>query len=152
MRSWALYGITKKLTEPFKKLKENGKKIDKIFSKSLNIYPIDVGNNGDLNFEMAALATPQYNIHRFGIFFTDSPRHADVLLVLGKCSKRMIAPLKETVNQLPKPFGIIIIEDDNDLGTSAKDLNLPNAAACCSGKLEAGEILSVLINIMGDKK
>jgi len=68
MKSWALYGITKKLTEPFKKLKENGKKIDKIFSKSLNIYPIDVGNNGDLNFEMAALATPQYNIHRFGIF------------------------------------------------------------------------------------
>jgi len=152
MKSWALYGITRKLTEPFKKLEESRKKMDKIFNKSLNIYPIDVGNSGDLNFEMAALAAPQYNIHRFGIFFADSPRHADVLLVLGRCSEKMIAPLKETVNQLPEPFNIIIIEDGNDFGISAKDLNLPNVIAFYDRTLEAGEILSVLLNITGNKK
>lgn len=152
MKSWALYGITRKLTEPFKKLKGNGKKIDKIFNKSLSIYPIDVGNNGDLNFEMAALATPQYNIHRFGIFFADSPRHADVLLILGRCSERMIEPLKETVNQLPEPFNIIIVEDGTDFGISARDLDLPNVIAYYDKKLEAGEILSVLLNITGDRK
>ncbi len=152
MKSWALYGITRKLTEPFKKLEENRKKMDKIFSKSLNIYPIDVGNSGNLNFEMAALATPQYNIHRFGIFFADSPRHADVLLVLGRCSEKMIEPLEETVNQLPEPFNIIIIEDGTDFGISTKDLNLPNVIAYYSKTLEAGEILSVLLNITGNKK
>ena len=152
MKSWALYGITRKLTEPFKKLEENTGKMDKIFRRSLNIYPIDVGNNGDLNFEMAALAAPQYNIHRFGIFFADSPRHADVLLVLGRCSEKMVGPLKETVNQLPKPFNIIIIEDGADFGISARDLSLPNVIAYYDKKLEAGEILSVLLNITGDKK
>lgn len=148
MKPWAIYGITQKITEGFKKTKENVKTISPIFKRSLNIFPIDVSVDNELNFEMAALAAPQYNIHRFGIFFTDSPRHADILLILGKCSEKMVEPLKETINQIPEPFGIIIIEDQNDFGISAADLNLPNVIGYYNKKLDANELLSVLLNVM----
>ncbi len=151
MKPWAIYGITQRITETFEKTKKNIKSVSPIFKKSLHIFPIDVSNDNELNFEMAALATPQYNIHRFGIFFTDSPRHADILFILGKCSKKMIEPLKETINQISEPFGIIIIENKFDLGISAKDLNLPNVIGYYDKKLEADEILSVLLNVMEDR-
>ncbi len=149
MKPWAIYGITKKLTENFKKTKKDVKSISGVFKSSLHIFPIDVGNDNELNFEMEALASPQYNIHRFGIFFTDSPRHADILLILGKVSENMKEPLAETIAQLPEPFGIIIIEDKNDTKTGAKNLNLPNVVGYFDKKLEAKEILSVLLNVMG---
>jgi len=149
MKPWAIYGITKKLTENFKKTKKDVKSVSGIFKSSLHIFPIDVGNDNELNFEMEALATPQYNIHRFGIFFTDSPRHADILLILGKVAENMVKPLMETITQLPEPFGIIIIEDENDTKISAKSLDIPNVVGYFNKKLEAKEILSVLLNVMG---
>ncbi len=148
MKPWAIYGITKRLTENFQKTKKDVKSISGVFKSSLHIFPIDVGNDNELNFEMEALASPQYNIHRFGIFFTDSPRHADILLILGKVSENMKEPLMETIAQLPEPFGIIIIEDKNDTGISAKSLNVPNVVGYFDKKLEAKEILSVLLNVM----
>ncbi len=151
MKPWAIYGITQKVTESFNKTKKDVKHISPVFRKSLHIFPIDAGNDNELNFEMSALSAPQYNIHRFGIFFTDSPRHADVLLILGKVSEKMVEPLRETINQLPEPFGIVIIENNEDFGISAKDLNLPNVIGYYAKKLEASEILSVLLNIMEDK-
>jgi Ni,Fe-hydrogenase III small subunit len=149
MKSWALYGITKRLTEKFTKNRENTKKISPIFSKSLHIYPIDVGNSGDLNFEISAIATPQYNIHRFGIFFTDSPRHADILLILGKPTKKMIAPLMEAINQLPEPFGIVVLENAQDLGIDINTLNIPNIVAHIKDEVDAKRIISILLDVMG---
>ncbi len=152
MKPWTIYGITQKLTENFKKTKEDVKHISPAFKRSLHIFHIDVGNDNELNLEMAALSTPQYNIHRFGIFFADSPRHTDLLFVLGKCSKKMVQPLKETINQIPKPFGIVLIEDKNSFGISLKELSLPNVIAYYDRKLDADKILSVLLNIMEDKQ
>ncbi|WP_022670947.1 NADH ubiquinone oxidoreductase [Hippea alviniae] len=147
MKPWTIYGISKRITESFKKTEQPVERIS-IFKKSLHVFPIDVSNDNSLNFEISALASPQYNIHRFGIFFTDSPRHADILLVLGKVSEKMIEPLKETVNQMPEPFGVVIIEDEDDVGISAKDLGLKNVVGYFNKKLDAENILSVLLNIM----
>ncbi len=152
MKPWAIYGITQRITEKFKKTNENIKCISPIFRKSLHVFSIDVSNDNELNFEILALASPQYNIHRFGIFFSDSPRHADILLILGKVSKKMVEPLKETINQIPEPFGIIIIEDENSCGISAKTLNLKNIIGYYNKNLEAEEILSALLNAMEEKK
>ncbi|AEA34273.1 NADH ubiquinone dehydrogenase [Hippea maritima] len=148
MKPWTIYGIIQRITEKFNKTKEEIKSISPIFKKSLHIFPIDVANDNRLNLEIAALQTPQYNIHRFGIFFCDSPRHADLLLVLGKCSIKMIEPLKETVNQMPQPFGILVIEDENDIGIPVKDLNLGNVLGYYEKSLTANELLNVLLNIM----
>jgi Ni,Fe-hydrogenase III small subunit len=148
---WFTYGLKKRLTE--KKTYQTDIEVnplDEIFKSSLHIYIIDVGCSNDLCFEMRALQAPQYNIHRFGIFFADSPRHADVLIVLGPATEKMIEPLKETINQMPKPFGVILIESGNinsevDI-ISILDKNLLSNIK----KYENPEqIISVLLKLMG---
>ncbi|MHB1687168.1 MAG: NADH:ubiquinone oxidoreductase [Ignavibacteriaceae bacterium] len=147
---WLPYGLKRRLTE--KKLYQSDidvKPLDGIFRKSLHIYIIDVGNSNDLCFEIRALQAPQYNIHRFGIFFADTPRHADVLVVLGPATEKMIGPLKETINQLPKPFGVILIESGSISSTiDLKNIIGENLLAEIKNYSSPEQIISVLLKIM----
>ncbi|NOY07398.1 MAG: NADH:ubiquinone oxidoreductase [Spirochaetes bacterium] len=148
MKWWPLYGIKKKLTEqvkystacPVKKLEGN-------FSRSLHIYTIDAGNCNVLNFDMHALKSSQYNTHKFGIYFTAAPRHADLLIVLGHPTHKMIEPLMETVNQMPKPYGIFWIKGCSE-GISLYDLKVKNIVAVLDGCPEPAEILAVILKII----
>ncbi len=149
MKPWVFYGLSHQLTERFEKKSTGIGGLGKIFRNSTHIFAIDVGNDNELNFEIEALQSSQYNIHRFGIFFTDSPRHADILLVLGRCTEKMIEPLKETINQLPDPFGVVVIEGDSVFGLEPAKLNLPNVVAYFKETLSADRILSVLLDVAG---
>ena len=150
MKWWPVWGLTKRLTERKAYTAElpvpPG---DKIFRKSLHIYPIDVGNANDLNFDIRALQSPQYNIHRFGIFFADVPRHADVLLVLGKPTQKMVPVLLETVNQMPGPYSVIVVGNGNSFGVDIGSLNLTNIAARITNYSEPKQIIAVLLSLMG---
>lgn len=65
--------------------------------RSVHIRHVDAGSDGSEEWEILALLNPVYDVHRLGIFFTASPRHADVLLVTGpartgwrrRCAGRM---------------------------------------------------------------
>lgn len=46
-------------------------------------------------------------MHRLGIFFTASPRHADILLVTGAGAHGMAAPLRRTYDGTPDPKVVI---------------------------------------------
>ena len=151
---WLPYGLKKRLTEkkPYQ-TDIDVKPIDGIFKTSLHIYIIDVGCSNDLCFEIKALQAPQYNIHRFGIFFADTPRHADVLIVLGPATEKMIAPLRETINQLPEPFGIILIESGEiNNGIDLKNILQENLLAEIKNYENPEQIISVLLKIMNKKK
>lgn len=113
-----------------------------IFKRSIHIYTIDVGNSNLLNFEIKALQSAQYNTHRFGIYFADSPRHADLLIVLGSPTKNMIEPLMNTIEQMPKPFGILIVEENDEM-----DLELPNVVGRLKNP-EPSDILGAILKIM----
>ena len=62
------------------------------FRRSLHIRHVDAGSCNGCESELQALNNPFYNLHRLGIFFTPSPRFADLLLVTGPvtrpCSSR----------------------------------------------------------------
>ena len=154
IRWWPLYGLKRKLTEG--KEYESRARLrftpEKIFNRSLFVYVIDVGSSNALNFEISALKSPQYNIHRFGIYFTDSPRHADVLLVLGQPVPLMIDPLMETINQLPRPFSIITIRDFPDRPGSVDFPELPNHIADLTGVPSPSGILGLLLDIAKTKR
>src|SRR5690625_2603010 len=111
MQWWPLYGLRKRWTEKRYYLSPASVRTmhQRLFRRSLFVYVIDVGSSNALNFEIDALEAPQYNMHRFGIYLTDSPRHADILLVLGRPADNMLEPLMETISQLPEPFGIVTI-------------------------------------------
>lgn len=75
--------------------------------QSVHIRHVDAGSDGAAEWEILALTNPVYDVHRLGIFFTASPRHADLLLVTGVGTAGMTAPLARTLDALPRPAVVI---------------------------------------------
>lgn len=73
------------------------------FRRSLHIRHVDSGSCNGCESELQALNNPFYNLHRFGIFFTPSPRFADLLLVTGPVTHAMHEPLRKTYEAMPEP-------------------------------------------------
>jgi Ni,Fe-hydrogenase III small subunit/ferredoxin len=78
-----------------------------LLSRSLHIRHVDAGSDGSEEWEVLALLNPVYDIHRLGIFFTASPRHADLLLVTGIGARAMVAPLQRTLEAMARPTVVI---------------------------------------------
>ncbi|MEU6284425.1 NADH:ubiquinone oxidoreductase [Streptomyces sp. NPDC047028] len=82
------------------------------FRRSLHIRHVDAGSDGSEEWEILALLNPVYDIHRLGMFFTASPRHADVLLVTGAAARGMAAPLRRTYEATAQPVVVIAAGTD----------------------------------------
>jgi Ni,Fe-hydrogenase III small subunit len=82
------------------------------FGRSVHIRHVDAGSDGSDEWEVLALLNPVYDVHRLGIFFTASPRHADVLLVTGAGCSGMAAPLRRTYDAMPDPKIVIAAGTD----------------------------------------
>lgn len=84
-------------------------KKQRIFKRSFHIMMIDVGSCNACNLEVLNLSNPYYDLTRLGIFFTNSPKHADALLVVGALNSAMIEVLKRTYESMPNPKVVISI-------------------------------------------
>jgi Ni,Fe-hydrogenase III small subunit/ferredoxin len=84
----------------------------KVLRRSVYLRHVDAGSDGSEEWEIAALMGPIYDIHRLGIFFTASPRHADILLVTGVGTAGMLAPLRLTYDAMPGPKVVIAVGTD----------------------------------------
>jgi Ni,Fe-hydrogenase III small subunit/ferredoxin len=80
--------------------------------RSVHVRHVDAGSDGSEEWEIQALLGPVYDIHRLGIFFTASPRHADVLLVTGAGTAGMTGPLRTTYDGMPDPRVVIAVGTD----------------------------------------
>lgn len=80
--------------------------------RSVHIRHVDAGSDGSDEWEIQALLNPVYDVHRLGIFFTASPRHADILLVTGTGTAGMVAPLTRTLQGMPNPVVVIAAGTD----------------------------------------
>lgn len=92
-----------------KSAQELTKNIQKYFGRSLHIRHVDAGSCNGCESELQALNNPYYNLHRLGIFFTPSPRFADLLLVTGSVTYAMHEPLLETYKAMPEPKWVMAI-------------------------------------------
>jgi formate hydrogenlyase subunit 7 len=79
------------------------------FGRSLHVFLVDVGSCNACNLEVLGLANPYYDLQRLGIFFTNSPRHADVLLVVGVPTRAMVVPLRRAFEALPEPKAVVAV-------------------------------------------
>ena len=79
----------------------------KLFHRSLYIYPLDSGSCGGCNVELLNIFTPHYDANRLGIFITNSPRHADAIVIMGVYTQGMEEPLKMAYEAMPEPKIII---------------------------------------------
>jgi Ni,Fe-hydrogenase III small subunit/ferredoxin len=80
--------------------------------RSVHLRHVDAGSDGTEEWEILALLNPVYDVHRLGIFFTASPRHADILLVTGAGARGMTEPLRRTYDAMPEPKIVIAVGTD----------------------------------------
>jgi Ni,Fe-hydrogenase III small subunit len=85
------------------------RKKQRIFKRSFHVMMIDVGSCNACNLEVLNLSNPYYDLTRLGIFFTNSPKHADALLVVGALNSAMIEVLKRTYESMPNPKVVLSI-------------------------------------------
>ena len=81
------------------------------FNRSLAIREVDTGSCNACEMEMNALTNPVYDIERFGVHITASPRHADALVVTGPVTVNMQRALKDVHKQTPDPKLVIALGD-----------------------------------------
>jgi Ni,Fe-hydrogenase III small subunit/ferredoxin len=80
--------------------------------RSVHVRHLDAGSDGSEEWEVAALLNPVYDVQRLGIFFTASPRHADLLLVTGTGTSGMEGPLRTTYEAMPGPKVVLAAGTD----------------------------------------
>ncbi len=85
--------------------------IRKRFAGSLAIRAVDAGSCNGCELEIHATNNAYYDIERFGVHFTASPRHADMLLVTGPVSVNMKKALEMTYEATPDPKLVVAMGD-----------------------------------------
>lgn len=71
--------------------------------RSLHVRHLDAGSCNACDFEMGALSNSYYDLHRYGVAFVASPRHADLLMVTGVVSRNLEQALKMSYEAMPEP-------------------------------------------------
>jgi len=79
------------------------------FHRSLHILVVDAGDCGACLHEVKQLNNPYYNMHRLGFFLTPTPRHADVLLVVGPVTDHMRVALRKSYDAMPAPKRVVAV-------------------------------------------
>lgn len=78
---------------------------------SLALRLVDAGSCNGCEHELAATANPFYDLQRYGLSIVASPRHADVLLVTGAVTTRMLEPLLKAYEAMPEPRRVAALGD-----------------------------------------
>jgi Ni,Fe-hydrogenase III small subunit len=81
----------------------------RMFGRSLHIRTVDTGSCAVCESEIRLLSAPHYDLHRLGLFFTPSPRHADLLLVTGPAIRAFDRALEKTYGAMPEPKLVVAI-------------------------------------------
>ncbi len=80
-----------------------------LFGRSLQIRTVDTGSCAVCESEIRLLASPHYDLHRLGFFFTPAPRHADLLMVTGPAVRAAENLLLKTFAATPDPKAVIAV-------------------------------------------
>lgn len=80
-----------------------------LFRKSFYLYKLDSGSCGACNIELGAILDPQYDANRLNIFMTNTPRHADAIVIMGTFTDGMMDALKNAYEAMPEPKLVIAL-------------------------------------------
>ena len=91
-------------------LAEHTKKhFKKLFGRSLQLRQVSAAGCNACEADLNVLATPFFDLARFGINFVASPRHADGIVVTGPVSRNMKTALLQTYEATPAPKVVIAV-------------------------------------------
>ncbi len=112
------------------------------FSRSIHILVVDAGDCGACLNEVKQLNNPYYNMHRLGFFLTPTPRHADLLLVVGALTEHMRLPLRKAYDAMPTPKRVVAV------GACALSGGIFGRSFMCAGGV--GDFLPVDVEVPGN--
>lgn len=81
----------------------------RLFGRSLQLRQVSAGGCNACEADLNVLATPFFDLARFGINFVASPRHSDGIVVTGPVSKNMRTALLKTYEAIPEPKVVIAV-------------------------------------------
>lgn len=79
----------------------------KIFKRSIALRQVCAGGDGATELELGAAGNVNFDMRRYGIEFTASPRNADGVVVTGPITEPMAQPLEVTFAAVPRPRVLI---------------------------------------------
>lgn len=85
------------------------KHFKKLFGRSLQLRQVSAAGCNACEADLNVLATPFFDLARFGINFVASPRHADGIVVTGPVSRNMRTALLQTFEAVPSPRVVIAV-------------------------------------------
>jgi Ni,Fe-hydrogenase III small subunit len=97
----------------------------------LGIRHVDAGSCNGCEHELGAVSNPYHDLQRHGLDIVASPRHADILLVTGPVTTRMLVSLLTAYRAMPEPRLVAA------LGDCALGCNVLADARELAGPLEA---------------
>ena len=81
----------------------------KLFGRSLQLRQVSAAGCNACEADLNVLATPFFDLARFGINFVASPRHADGIVVTGPISRNMKTATLQTYEAVPDPKVVIAV-------------------------------------------
>jgi len=88
------------------------KEVKNIFGKSLKLRQVSAGGDNSCETELGAAGNANFDMGRYGIEFTASPRHADGIVLTGPITENMAGPLRIAYDAIPEPKLFILCGTD----------------------------------------
>ena len=79
------------------------KEVRTTFSKSLRLRQVSAGGDNSCETELGAAGNANFDMGRYGIEFTASPRHSDGIVLTGPITENMAGPLRIAYDAIPEP-------------------------------------------------
>lgn len=83
--------------------------IDKGVEKSPWIYHLNTGSCNGCDIELLALLGPRYDVERFGVKLSGTPKHADIVVVTGPVTIQSRDRMLRVLSQIPEPKVVMSI-------------------------------------------
>lgn len=131
-----------------------------MYGRALKLRQVSAGGDGSCEMELNATGNVNFDLGRYGIEFTASPRHADGIVITGPVSAAMATPLQMCWQATPEPKILILAGteavsgglyegssavDRSFLETHPADLYLPGAP------LHPMVFIESVLNLLGRK-
>jgi Ni,Fe-hydrogenase III small subunit len=83
----------------------------RLLGRSLAIRHVAAGSCNGCELELRATQNMIYDLTQYGLSFTPSPRHADILLITGVAARNMLEAVRQAREAMPDPVLVVAVGD-----------------------------------------
>lgn len=104
--------------------------IEESVAKSPWLFHINTGSCNGCDIELVALLGPRYDVERFGVKLSGTPKHADIVMITGPVTSQCKDRMLRVLSQVPEPRVIVSV------GTCPMSCNVFKGSYAVEGPLD----------------